>query len=309
MSKFSVLRLLPQDNRDFETHPEGAIDKYWLDLPDLGRSLVKVEKVTASLAEQLGLPVAICELVEGSDKQQMIASPTYLKAGEIEFAGERLLINAFGINYLYSPENVLSVLDSNNILLPQDFDNNPVISKASDLMVGYLIFDSWTGNIDRHCKNWGITQQLSGEKILLPTYDHGLSLGVRMPEDKLPLDLTDYSGSVRSSIYSQNGGTLSMNDLASCLLELRPQATNYWIERVSTIDRVLIEQTFDRLPDGWGSDIQWTFAIDLLNASRDRLILINQSIQEKPSVDIKIKDDRHPAPSSPRSPKRSLGGR
>ena len=290
MSKFSVLRLLPQDNRDFETHPEGAIDKYWLDLPDLGRSLVKVdprgawvEKVTASLAEQLGLPVAICELVEGSDKQQMIASPTYLKAGEIEFAGERLLINAFGINYLYSPENVLSVLDSNNILLPQDFDNNPVISKASDLMVGYLIFDSWTGNIDRHCKNWGITQQLSGEKILLPTYDHGLSLGVRMPEDKLPLDIMGFSGDMYSSIQGEVGGALSMNILARRLLELRPEAANFWIDQIGAITRSAMEETFDRIPDGWTSNIRTVFATDLLESSRNRLVMLASDLSQTQS--------------------------
>ena len=288
MSKFAVLDISLLSPAERISRLEGAIDKYWLDLPDLGRSLIKinprgawVEKITASLAEQLGLPVATCELIKGSDKQQMIASPTYLKVGEIEFAGERLLIDTFGSNYLYSPENVLSVLDSNNILLPQDFDNNPDISKASDLMVGYLIFDSWIGNIDRHCKNWGITQQLSGEKRLLPTYDHGLSLGVRMPEDKLPLDLSDYSGSVRSSIYSQDSGTLSMNNLANCLWELNPQATNYWIERVGTIARTSIESLFDRLPDGWGSNVQKTFAIDLLNASRERLIAINNLPRQK----------------------------
>ena len=167
---------------------------------------------------------------------------------------------------------------------------------------------------DRHCKNWGITQQLSGEKRLLPTYDHGLSLGVRMPEDKLPLDLTDYSGSVRSSIYSQDSGTLTMNDLAGCLLELNPQATNYWIDRVSTIDRTSIEQTFDRLPDGWGSEVHNTFAIDLLNASRERSIDISRlppadlrsTIRDNPTIKVKtqmLENDLSPAPaSSSRSP-------
>ena len=293
MSKFTVIDIPFPNPTERILRLEGAIDKYWLDLPNLGRCLVKadprgawVEKVTASLAERLGLPVARCELGERTDGMKLIASPNFLKDGEAEIAGEDLLVNAFGDNYFYSPENILLVLDNNNVLLPPDFDNNPVISKASDLMVGYLIFDSWTGNIDRHCKNWGITQQLSGEKRLLPTYDHGLSLGVRMPEDKLPLDLSDYSGSVRSSIYSQDSGTLTMNDLASCLWELNPQATNYWIDRISTIDRTLIEQIFDRLPIGWGSGVQKTFAIELLNASRERLIAINNLSRQNPLLTI-----------------------
>ena len=134
-----------------------------------------------------------------------------------------------------------------------------------------------------------------------------------MPEDKLPLDLTDYSGSVRSSIYSQNSGTLSMNDLAGSLFELNPQATNYWIDRVSIIDRSSIEQTFDRLPDAWGSEVHKTFAIDLLNASRERLVDISRlssaglrsTIHENPTIKVKtqmLENDRSPAPASSPSP-------
>ena len=287
MSKFSVLDIPFSNPTNEIARLEGAIDKYWLDLPNLGQCLVKVdsrgawvEKITANLAKQIGLPVARCELGQRADGVKLIVSPNFLKGNDVEFAGEKLLIDTFGDNYFYILENILSAIDSSNILLPDAFDQ-PAILKASDLMVGYLIFDSWIGNIDRHCKNWGITQQLSGEKRLLPTYDHGLSLGVRMPEDKLPLDLTDYSGSVRSSIYSQDRGTLSMDDLASRLLELRPQATNYWIDRVSTIDRTSIETLFDRLPDGWGNDVQKTFAIDLLNSSQERLM--NSLLPESPT--------------------------
>ena len=203
---------------------------------------------------------------------KLVASPNFLTDGKIEFSGEKLLIDAFGKNYVYSLENILSVIDNNYISLSRGYSDYQAISKASDLMVGYLIFDSWIGNIDRHSKNWGISQELNGTKNLLPTYDHGISLGVRMPEDKLPLDLTDFSSSMRSSIYGQNSGILNMNDLAGRLLELNPPATKYWIDKISTIDRTTIKQIFDRLPDGWGSDIQRIFAINLLNASQARLI-------------------------------------
>ncbi len=62
MSKFPVIQIpLPGENES-ESILEGAIDKYWLELPDLGRSLVKVdnrgawvEKVVATLAEKVEL--------------------------------------------------------------------------------------------------------------------------------------------------------------------------------------------------------------------------------------------------------------
>ncbi|MCY7337514.1 MAG: hypothetical protein LH613_15110 [Chamaesiphon sp.] len=205
MSKFCVIELPVIDNRDFETHPGGAIAKYWLDLPDLGRCLIKadlrgawVEKVTATLAEQIGLPVAGCELVERADGLKMVASPTYLA------------------------------------------------------------------------------------------------------EDKLPLDLTDFSGSLRSSIESESSGTLSMNDLARRLMELKPEATKYWCDRIGEIDRMTIAATFARVPDGWASEHQMTFAIDVLVASRDRLLARANVPSVKPPETIVERQSISPKRSSPR---------
>ncbi|WP_310483700.1 hypothetical protein [Chamaesiphon sp. VAR_48_metabat_403] len=56
------------------------------------------------------------------------------------------------------------------------------------------------------------------------------------------------------------------------LLELRPEAARFWIDRIKRIERDSIEATFDRLPEGWTSDMRLKFTIDLVVASRDRLI-------------------------------------
>lgn len=284
MSKFTVIQIPLYDPDEFETYPEGAIDKYWQDLPNIGRSLVKadlrgawVEKVTAALAEQIGLPVANCELVQRADGLKMIASPNFLFDRAEETPGEQLLKTALGKNYLYTPAAILSVVDDAGIALPSNFTADSIVELASDLLVGYLIFDSWIGNIDRHSKNWGIQTTLDGRKELLPTYDHGLALGVRMPDDKLPLDLMGFSGDMYSSIQGEVGGALSMNILASRLLELRPEAANFWIDRIGAIDRSAIEETFSRIPDGWTSDSRTVFSTDLLELSRNRLVMLADS--------------------------------
>jgi hypothetical protein len=281
MSKFTVIQIPLYDPDESETHPEGAIDKYWQDLPNIGRSLVKVdlrgawvEKITATLAERIGLPVAACELGERADGLKMIASPTFLYDGATEIPGEKLLEDALGKNHFYTPDAILSVVDDAGIALPSSFTTDSTIESANDLIVGYLIFDSWIGNIDRHSKNWGIQTTLDGRKELLPTYDHGLALGVRMPDDKLPLDLMGFSGDMYSSIQGEVGGALTMNILANRLLELRPEAANFWIDRIGAIDRAAIEETFARMPDGWIGDVRAAFTIDLLVTSRDRLVLL-----------------------------------
>jgi hypothetical protein len=282
VSKFNIIKIPASQLIRNNKRLEGAIDKYWFYIPDLGRSLVKedtrgawVEKITETLAKRIGLPVADCELVEREDGLKAIASPDFLLDGATEVAGEKLLKDALGKNHLYTPDAILSVLDKAGIVLPRDFIPNSQIATASDLMVGYLMFDSWIVNIDRHSKNWGIQLTLDGRKELLPTYDHGLSCGVRMPSDKLPLDLGAFSGSCYSSIQGNIGGTLSMSKLADRLLELKPEAAKFWIGRIGEVESQEIEEIFDRLPIGWIDDIRREFSIGLLAASRERSIALD----------------------------------
>jgi hypothetical protein len=282
VSSFPVIKILASDSGERQLRLEGAINKYWLDLPNLGRSLLKadlrgawVEKVAATLAEQISLPVASYELAEREDGLKMTVSSSYLFDDAQEIPGEKLLVDALGRNYLYTPDAILSVVDNLNILLPSNYESPVTASETSDLLAGYLVFDSWIGNIDRHSRNWGIQETLDGKRELLPTYDHGLSLGVRMSEDNLPLDVAVFSGDCRSSIQGEVGGALTMDDLVRCLLKLRPEATSVWIEQIATIDRPMIQEVIERIPPGWISDIRAKFTIDFLVASRDRLVMLS----------------------------------
>lgn len=306
MSKFTVTSIPVLNAKERELKLEGAIDKYWVDIPDLGRCLVKadlrgawVEKITVALAEEIGLPVAGCELVERADGLKMIASPNFIRDGAIEQSGEELLVNELGKNYLYAPEAILLAVDRANIQLPSDFTPTSPINTATDLLTGYLIYDSWIGNIDRHAKNWGIQQFLDGRKELLPTYDHGLSLGSRMPEDKLPLDLKDFSGSCRSSIQGRVGGPMNMNALTECLLELKAESAQYWIERIATVKRSSIEQIFERMPEGWLTSERAQFSVDLLVASQQRLLELPHLRITQATSDSKTFEPEYQSPIEP----------
>jgi hypothetical protein len=296
VSKFRVIEVPETDASEFDSRLEGAVDKYWLDLPNMGRSMLKadlrgawVEKVAATLAEQIGLPVASYELAQRTDGVKMIASPNFLTNGAREITGESLLVDRLGENYLYTPEAIFTVLDDLGTSLPSNYEPPTTVSTASDLLVGYLMFDSWIGNIDRHSKNWGIQQTLDGRIELLPVFDHGLSLGVRMPEDKLPLDIADFSADCRSSIQGEVGGALTMDGLAIRLLELKPRVASNWIERIGTVDRATIEEIFDRMPEGWVSDVRAQFAIDFLVASRDRLTtMVNNLKIDRPKLETTV---------------------
>jgi hypothetical protein len=69
--------------------------------------------------------------------------------------------------------NIVSVLEQ---LFPTEKERRI----AAFHMVGYLLFDAFVGNTDRHHQNWGIVLELETEKRLLtlaPTFDHGFILG------------------------------------------------------------------------------------------------------------------------------------
>jgi hypothetical protein len=284
VSKYPVIQIPEPDSSRNKIRLEGAIDKYWIELPNLGRSLVKadirgawVEKVAATLAKQIELPVARYELGERDDGSKLIVSPSFLLNDAQETTGEKMLSDALGRNYLYTLDAILSVVDNLNISLPSNY-TPPETYKASDLLVGYLIFDSWIGNIDRHSRNWGIQETLDGRSELLPTFDHGLSLGVRMPEDKLPSDVTAFSRDCPSSIQSKVSGMLTMDGLARRLLELRPEAARSWIDQILAIESRIIRETIESIPQGWISDARVEFTIEYLEASSDRLMeLYNES--------------------------------
>lgn len=49
---------------------------------------------------------------------------------------------------------------------------------AVDWFAGYLLFDAFIGNTDRHSENWAIEITPKGTMHLAPSYDHATSLGV-----------------------------------------------------------------------------------------------------------------------------------
>jgi HipA-like C-terminal domain len=166
----------------------GAAEKYRINLPESGAVFLKdddeslngawVEKITYELARSMGIPAARCEFAEFPDGRKAIISFDYLRPNFLEQSGKMLLGQHFEQNkYLYTIETVLRTIDENEILLPKSFEVSE-IATAADLLAGYLIFDYWVDNIDRHYENWGIQiDVVTGNKELLPTYDHGLSLG------------------------------------------------------------------------------------------------------------------------------------
>jgi hypothetical protein len=264
----------------------GAAEKYRIDLPGSGAVVLKnddeslngawVEKITCELAKLMGIPAARYELAEFLDNRKAIISFDYLQPNYLEQSGKMLLGHHFEQNkYSYTIEAVLTVIDANEILLPRDFEVAEIVT-AADLLAGYLIFDYWVDNIDRHHENWGIQiDVVTGNKELLPTYDHGLSLGFLLfDEECLGLSPANHVQNQSSAFSGDRGRSLSMNAMLVEVVSLRPLAAKVWIDRIASVGEAVVVDLFARIPDGWVSAEKKQFAISLLEFNRQQLVSV-----------------------------------
>jgi hypothetical protein len=295
VTKFSVIAISAEALIGAEVVEGGAAEKYRLDVPEVGTVILKnddeslngawVEKITSELAALVGIPAAIYEFAELPGEIKAIISPNYLLPGHFEQSGKMLLGQHFGQReYSYMIEAVLATIDTNDIMLPSGFVLPESIMTAADLLAGYLIFDYWVDNIDRHYENWGIQiDVVTGNKELLPTYDHGLSLGFLLfDEECLGLSPANHVQNQSSAFSGGRGRSVSMNEMLAEVVSLRPGAAKVWIERIAGVGKDVVVGLFDhlwckrsyRIPDGWVSAEKQQFAISLLDFNRQQLVSV-----------------------------------
>jgi hypothetical protein len=291
VTKFSVIAISSEALIGAEVVEGGAAEKYRLNLPRVGAVILKnddeslngawVEKVTSELANLMGIPTAIYEFAELQGVTKAIISPNYLLPSHYEQSGRMLLGQHFGQkDYPYTIETVLATIDASDIALPTNYVPPKSVTTAAELLAGYLIFDYWVDNIDRHYENWGIQIDLvTGRKELLPTYDHGLSLGFLLfDEECVDLSPANHVQNQSSAFFGVRGRSLSMNGMLAEIVAAKSEVAKAWIERIARVERDTVVSLFDRIPDGWISDEKKLFAISLLEFNRQQLITVRNSL-------------------------------
>jgi hypothetical protein len=291
VTKFSVIAISSEALIGAEVVEGGAAEKYRLNLPRVGAVILKnddeslngawVEKVTSELANLMGIPTAIYEFAELPGATKAIISPNYLLPSHYEQSGRMLLGQHFGQkDYPYTIETVLAMIDASDIALPTNYVPPKSVTTAAELLAGYLIFDYWVDNIDRHYENWGIQIDLvTGRKELLPTYDHGLSLGFLLfDEECVGLSPANHVQNQSSAFFGDRGRSLSMNGMLAEIVAANSEVAKAWIERIARVERDTVVGLFDRIPDGWISDEKKLFAISLLEFNRQQLITVRNSL-------------------------------
>ena len=285
MTEFSVVKISPAAFENAEEIEGGAAEKYRVNLPDLGTVILKlddeslngawVEKITYELSKLIDIPAATYELAELFDGRRAIITPNYLLPNHDERSGKSLLDTYFGQgNYSYTVDTVLATIDVDQIEIPTGYNLPSPVKTAADLLAGYLIFDYWIDNIDRHYENWGIQiDSITGKKELLPTYDHGLSLGFLLfDEECLDLAPANHVQNQSSAFSGHKGRSLGMNEMLVEVISNQPDAARAWSERIAQIESATVIELFARIPGGWISDEKKLFAINLLEFNRQTLL-------------------------------------
>ena len=122
-----------------------------------------------------------------------------------------------------------------------------------DVWAGYLVFDAWIANTDRHHENWGVLiDRRDGSSRLAPSFDHGSSLGFNEPAAGIAAKLTNpeaLDSWCRRGRSSHFAGRPSLVDVAAEALDLAGhEARLYWTARLRALQPEEWNATIGRIP-------------------------------------------------------------
>jgi hypothetical protein len=283
-----------------ETEGQGRLRKAWIFHPELGTCLFKEsnfgeqimlnyqtdwsEKVAYELAKLIGIPIARYELSVatlrsfGQEETRGILTPIYHENNCVILNGE-FFMNRFSPGYSqyypgsYNVQSVMAAMDAMKVSSPLD-NWMPIenIKTGSDIFTGYLLFDSWIGNQDRHSCNFEILVKDDHLEIA-PSFDHGNSLGAIMAEAlRSKVSPQEYMNFLPSAFWTSEMTRVKTSDVFGQAASLMPAAAAIWIERLSQIQSSQIQEVFDRIPEDRITRDSLIFAQQLLNFNQEKLI-------------------------------------
>lgn len=235
------------------------------------------EKIASELARLIGLPAARIELAERRGEVGIISlnvtpdgcslesGDTLLSEvdGYITCAGDDRPTNRIGHNL----ENIQQLLVG---VGPPDSSLGSLT--GFDVFTGYLVFDAWIANTDRHAINWGVLfLNEDGRRVVAPSFDHGSALASGAQDARLAsVDVDDYAANGFAHRF-ENGKNLQLTELASRALARATPEARLWIDRIGEVARSDVEAVVNAVPGM--SDIRRTFLTSLLETNRRRLML------------------------------------
>lgn len=231
------------------------------------------ERVASALARLIGLPAAEVELARGTSDAGIISRNVTPDGWEIhsgdvilsEFpdyvpcSGDRRPKNRVGHNLA----NIRAVLGS--------CYGPPGVSEkwpAFDVFAGFLVFDAWIANTDRHAMNWAVLER-SRERRLAPSFDHGSALGSGVPDETLPDDdVARFCTRGKASKF-EGGAQTTLVGMAQAAVALAGAGAREWIDRLAAVRDDEVSRILSSVPTL--SVRRSRFIFEVLRENRRRL--------------------------------------
>lgn len=240
------------------------------------------EKAASELCGLLGLPHATYHLARFRERNCVLSPSMVPKDGRLILGNE--LTNRVGGRelvgarvYRQKEHTVSRVLAALALYL------RPNYQEAWFTFVGYLLFDAWIGNTDRHHENWGLIIDRDRRLTLAPTFDHASSLGRELTDQIRAerLNTKDrrfaveaFAERARSALFADEGDAKPLTPLDAFALAARShrEAGFHWLRALSSVTDAQINAIFQRFPRSFMSMEAHDFALKLLEANRHRLL-------------------------------------
>lgn len=275
----------------------GTKEKFWYDeekymfkksTPDTGEHWA--EKIASELAVLIGMPSAEYDLAKYKNDYGVrtknitldektrgnlvhgneIMSVVYPEYDKKEYKQRKYTIkNVFNAIEMMNHYSFYSLLENN--------------FSASNIFVGYLLFDAWIANQDRHHENWAflLTKDNNMRKwTLCPSFDHASSLG-RNDNDKVKKDkliaknsrggMLEYTARAKTPFF-EGGKQIKTFEAFQIAATMHQNAASYWKQQLADVDFKKVENIFCRFKRDILSDISIDFALEILKINKKRLL-------------------------------------
>lgn len=251
------------------------------------------EKAASHLAGLVGIPCAQVNMATLVNKDAQVESrgsiSLNLAPPFFDLLEGRLLLERFP-EYVHQPgrrgghpghslENILTVLTDAlpppGLLLSFD-------AHAFDVFAGYLMFDAWIANTDRHDNNWSILRHATDPDrpiYLCGSYDHASSLGFGVLDAKrvsrlaVPGGMEKWCEKGRASCFEHRTGQPipTLVSIAKQALEMAsPPARDHWLAKLTQVSDPDVQEIMIGIAGM--SEPARSFALSVLEINRRRVL-------------------------------------
>jgi hypothetical protein len=250
------------------------------------------EKVTSELCDLLGLPHVAYDLAEWRDRRGIVSCSFVSPRGALVHGNELLakVVSDYPTTKFFrvsqhTVRRVLAILRNRRIRPPIGWPGFPAVRSALDVFVGYLMFDAWIANQDRHHENWALVVTPRGAIHLAPSYDHASSLGSNETDGNRKDRLTTrdrrrsierYVERALSAFYASPSSNKPLSTLAAFQEagRISPKAAETWLERLRHVSSRDIALIFDQIPQDRITPVAIEFAQRMLELNHQRLLTL-----------------------------------